>query len=257
MTISGSCPGSVYAQLGAGVTLAFVTFIGGVTGAFVLTFVKHPIINSLNFNIKGIDQDYLDKKLKVPFPFVALPMVFMLLLVVLIIEYLFPWTSEYPVNPSDHFPSLFSKSWPPIISGMIIGATQLITSYFLDKSLGCSSSVEFLGYKIRSLIPNMLNEDVKHHSESSMTHMWQVYFVCGSVLGAFVSSVLSGTFNSAAALPIIPSFVGGFLIIFGARIAGGCTSGHGITGFTKLSLPSLLSVPTMFGAAIITSLLFF
>lgn len=43
-------------------------------------------------------------------------------------------------------------------------------------------------------------------------------------------------------------FVGGFALGFGARLAGGCTSGHGISGMSAMSVASLVTVATMFAS---------
>lgn len=49
------------------------------------------------------------------------------------------------------------------------------------------------------------------------------------------------------------AFLGGVLIIFGARLAGGCTSGHIISGITQLSLSGFLFAAGVFGAGMITA----
>ena len=52
-------------------------------------------------------------------------------------------------------------------------------------------------------------------------------------------------------------FFGGLLVGFGARYAGGCTSGHAISGLSDLQLPSLIAVVGFFiGGLIMTHLLF-
>ena len=56
-----------------------------------------------------------------------------------------------------------------------------------------------------------------------MLTIFQVVFVLSSVFGAFMSSIFSGTYGSVPGVSITQSFVGGALIIFGARLAGGCT----------------------------------
>lgn len=55
-----------------------------------------------------------------------------------------------------------------------------------------------------------------------------------------------------------PSFkllIGGLIMAFGARIAGGCTSGHGLSGLSSLSFSSLVTVVAMFGAGVATQML--
>jgi uncharacterized membrane protein YedE/YeeE len=49
------------------------------------------------------------------------------------------------------------------------------------------------------------------------------------------------------------AFLGGFLIIFGARLAGGCTSGHIISGITQLAVSGILFGAAVFGAGILTA----
>lgn len=51
----------------------------------------------------------------------------------------------------------------------------------------------------------------------------------------------------------LDAFIGGFLILFGARLAGGCTSGHIISGITQLALSGIVFAAAVFGAGIITA----
>lgn len=81
--------------------------------------------------------------------------------------------------------------------------------------------------------------------------------IFGAVPGAMVSSYLSGQFSNSELVPGVGplrGFVGGLLLLFGARMAGGCTSGHGLTGFSNLSLQSVINTCCMFGSAIVTGM---
>ena len=49
------------------------------------------------------------------------------------------------------------------------------------------------------------------------------------------------------------AFLGGVLIIFGARLAGGCTSGHIISGITQLAISSILFAAAVFGSGMLTA----
>ncbi len=69
-------------------------------------------------------------------------------------------------------------------------------------------------------------------------------------LGAEFASLFGGGWRMAAVL-----VGGGFLVGFGTRMAGGCTSGHGLSGCARLQPGSLLATACFFGAAIGTSLL--
>jgi uncharacterized membrane protein YedE/YeeE len=73
----------------------------------------------------------------------------------------------------------------------------------------------------------------------------------GAVLG-------SCALSRAASLPLAPDIgisaikatIGGVVLVFGARVGGGCTSGHGITGMSQLSIASFVTVAAMFGGGI-------
>ena len=49
------------------------------------------------------------------------------------------------------------------------------------------------------------------------------------------------------------AFVAGFLMLFGARIADGCTSGHGLSGMAQLSVGSTVAVAAMFAGGIVAA----
>ena len=51
------------------------------------------------------------------------------------------------------------------------------------------------------------------------------------------------------------ALLGGFASIFGARMAGGCTSGHGISGMSTLSVSSFVTMAAMFGGGIVARIL--
>jgi hypothetical protein len=88
---------------------------------------------------------------------------------------------------------------------------------------------------------------------------WEVMLVLGIVIGAFVAAWTGGEltgywlppmwesqFGSSIALRLLAAFMGGALMAFGARMAGGCTSGHGISGALQLSVGSWISLVCFF-----------
>lgn len=79
---------------------------------------------------------------------------------------------------------------------------------------------------VNVFIVHMFNFSLNYWKKKKMVCIpihWQVAFVLSSIFGAFLSSILSGTYGSVAGVSIVQSFVGGALILFGARMAGGCT----------------------------------
>jgi uncharacterized membrane protein YedE/YeeE len=92
----------------------------------------------------------------------------------------------------------------------------------------------------------------------------------GLLIGAFASVLLSGTFQlqwvpdlwqtafgNTPVLRLVVALVGGVLMGIGSRWAGGCTSGHGITGTLQLAVSSWLAVICFFISGIATAMLIF
>jgi len=88
--------------------------------------------------------------------------------------------------------------------------------------------------------------------------------VVGLLIGGFLARRLSGEGKAPAmervhaeertpARRYLNAFMGGVLIIFGARLAGGCTSGHIISGITQLAISGMLFAAGVFGAGMLTA----
>ena len=82
---------------------------------------------------------------------------------------------------------------------------------------------------------------------------WRLVYSLGLILGGALYALL-GLPLETSHLPTWKLVVGGLLIGFGARLGGGCTSGHGICGMASLSGGSLLMVCTFLGTAIVTAM---
>ena len=81
---------------------------------------------------------------------------------------------------------------------------------------------------------------------------WRFVYSLGLVLGGILYAVL-GLPAEATQLPLWKFAVGGVLIGIGARLGGGCTSGHGICGMASLSVGSMLMVATFLSTAILVA----
>lgn len=166
--------------------------------------------------------------------------------------------------------NLTDKAWSPYVAGVIIGLLQIPTFLLMSTALGASSSFVTVGAHIASLFDSQVS-DVSYLAKHlwGAKNWWQVAVVGGIAVGAFLSMRLSGarrqTISPVWARTIGTStlsaratvaFLAGFIMLFGARIAGGCTSGHGISGMAQLSVGSTLAVAAMFAGGILTAALF-
>lgn len=155
---------------------------------------------------------------------------------------------------------LAKKNWSPYVSGSIIGLLQIPLVLFLSKTLGASSSLSVVVYYAHALF-------FKDIFRSSMNdHVWQVGLIIGVILGARISACLSKTNRlpistvwkrefgiQSKLMRYFMSFIGGVLLVFGARLANGCTSGNGISGTSQLDASSWVVLMSMFVFAILTA----
>ena len=167
-------------------------------------------------------------------------------------------------------PTLIDRAWSPYVAGIVIGLLQIPAFLLIETALGASSSYVTIGGLIASWVdPAILNIGyVARHVATTGKNWWQVALVVGIALGAFASMRLSG----AVRRPVSPiwtralgtssrpvryalAFAAGFIMLFGARIADGCTSGHGLSGMAQLAVGSTVAVTAMFVGGIAASLL--
>lgn len=170
--------------------------------------------------------------------------------------------------------TFISQPWHWAISGGMIALVMFLL-IFLGKRFGVSSS-------FRALCSiGGAGKSYKYFQYDWKSHDWLLVFILGAIIGGGIASTLlasptpvqvsAATVQDLAVLGIkvpettqegsgfiptdlfnfdflftLPGFimivVGGFLIGFGTRWAGGCTSGHAISGLSNLQMPSLVAV---------------
>ena len=165
---------------------------------------------------------------------------------------------------------LTQRAWSPYLAGVAIGLLQIPAFLLIETALGTSSSYVTVGGLLASWVdPTVLKIDyVARHVAATGKNWWQVAMVGGIAIGAFVSMRLSGARRRAispiwaralgSASPArryLMAFFAGFIMLVGARIADGCTSGHGLSGTAQLAVGSLVAVAAMFAGGIATAML--
>jgi uncharacterized membrane protein YedE/YeeE len=157
------------------------------------------------------------------------------------------------------FPSPDSKLLHPLIGGLLMGASQLSSILLTGNTLGVSTAYETFGtifWRGYTAIfgPSVLGP--KNIKAAPFPALNAVLFAAGVASGSALFWKFSGTPIPISTFVISQrrNFLGGLLMAFGARFAGGCTSGHGISGMAGLSNASFISVAAMFGGGIALSL---
>lgn len=92
-----------------------------------------------------------------------------------------------------------------------------------------------------------------HQARFTESRQWRLVYALGLVLGAALWLYVSGEPAAITRVSIWQLVLGGFIAGFGARLSGGCTSGHGICGMASLQLPSILAVIIFLGAGMVTA----
>ena len=167
--------------------------------------------------------------------------------------------------------------WPWYVAGPIIGLTVPVLLLLGNKAFGLSSSLRHICAACMPAGITFFKYDWKKES-------WNLFFVGGVVLGAFIAARLladpnpvvvaaptadylasKGITEHATLMPVqifswtnlftlrgfIFFILGGFLVGFGTRWAGGCTSGHAIMGLSNLQWPSLVATCCFMGAGVL------
>jgi uncharacterized membrane protein YedE/YeeE len=152
-----------------------------------------------------------------------------------------------------------------ILMAMLL--TMTFSIFGADRPLGASTYVPYFASLIAGLDP----EKYSYFKEIREAGAWEGVLLLGVLVGGFVSSVfLTKTFrisyipfawkkykNASIVSRMVWSFVAGFFMIIGARLAGGCTSGHFLSGVSQLAISSLIFATTTMVALLITGKLFY
>ena len=162
---------------------------------------------------------------------------------------------------------LIKQPWPWYVAGIFIGLTVPALLILGNKHFGISAN-------LRHACAACFPANIKFFKYDWKKEIWNLFFVIGILLGAFIAVQFLSTSEPVAVAPalaaelkgygitdnskMLPSelfsfeslftlrglimlVLGGFLVGFGARYAGGCTSGHSIMGISNLQWPSVIA----------------
>lgn len=163
---------------------------------------------------------------------------------------------------------LRKPSWSPYAAGAAIGALEILSMLTAKRPLGITTAFEQTAALAAGKIAPaaMKMDDYEREQGKAPKVDWQVGLVAGVVLGSMLSSRLSGEarppgvpetwrrgFGPSRALRYGAAAAGGALMMFGARMAKGCTSGHGISGTMQFAASSWIFTPIIFLTGAIVS----
>lgn len=175
-----------------------------------------------------------------------------------------------------------SQPWPWWVAGILAGLTVPVLLLLGNKHFGISAN-------LRHACAACFPANIKFFQYNWKKEAWNLFFVGGLIVGAVIASTVLADPNPIQVAPsltadlaengisrvdgLVPAdlfswsellslrgfiliVIGGFLVGFGTRYAGGCTSGHAIMGLSNLQLPSLIAtIFFMVGGFIMTNLI--
>jgi hypothetical protein len=185
---------------------------------------------------------------------------------------MFPAADEegvvYRHNDSDKpVPSGHSLYWPWFPAAIALAGIVVFIFATFGPPASSSGFVSLLKGFFQETAP-VYAEEKAHYRAIPGPGSWLMAFVLGMAVGGFVAGrtfkgpirdvpeIWRSSFGSSRFLRYTAAFAGGFLILFGARLAGGCTLGLFISGSTQLAVSGLYFGVVIFLTAIVTSNLF-
>lgn len=158
------------------------------------------------------------------------------------------------------------KGWNPYLAGALSGLVSIGSIWYAGKYFGASTTfVRTTGMMEKIFSPERVASMPYFIKEVPMVD-WQWMFVIGIAIGAFVASISSGSFRfqavpamwqekfgSSIAPRAVVAFIGGIFAMFGARLADGCPSGHGLSGSLQLAVSGFIALACFFIGGLITA----
>lgn len=154
--------------------------------------------------------------------------------------------------------------WSPYLAGGLSGLVIIFTALFSGQFFGASTSF----VRSAGILSKYVDADWVNHVEYFVSYIpkvdWQLMFVIGIFAGSLVSSLWSGSFRWQAVPDMwqerfgpsrvkrgAAAFIGGIIAMYGARLAGGCPSGHGLSGSIQLALSGYIALICFFVGGIL------
>ncbi|KAI0890430.1 uncharacterized protein GGS22DRAFT_13547 [Annulohypoxylon maeteangense] len=229
LAVSGSCPGTVFAQVGAGVRSGFFTLGGAMLGGVIWSGLLRPALRSRekpapeasNIKARCLTIGELTGTSQTS-ALIAVEALFTGIVAALV----------YLASPKS------SGLVGPVTGGFLVAGAQLVSILTRRSLIGTSGCFEEVG----DFFLWAIGRGIRPKSYNA------IVLTAGMATGALAVSLASPSTQKIPEITIEPAraVLGGVFLALGSRMAGGCTSGHGISGISLLSVSSFVTVAAMF-----------
>ncbi|OBT71173.1 hypothetical protein VF21_10077 [Pseudogymnoascus sp. 05NY08] len=241
MALTGACPGTVLVQVASGISSGFSVLIGGILGGLLWSQFGHcakyapisPLTTPQKDQLANKTEHTVYESARMSSTQAVLIYELICLSIIISASYLAPEIHG-------------SHRLNPIIGGLLIGGAQAASLFLTKSPVGVSTAYERMGQYICRVTGMSPNKTSTWPSPSP------VIFALGMLAGSWCLSKTFGLnpLTESGPISLVRAIVGGAALTVGARTAGGCTSGHGISGMSTLSKASFVTVGAMFSGGI-------
>ena len=248
MAILGYCPGTLAISLGEGSLDALIGILGGLLGGLIYTILLPSVKSLLGPDLGLISLNSV----------IGNNSLFYILLFVFGGIFI---TAAFWLHKIEKI-----KNYKWLIAGIALAVLNSVVflTNVSNRPIGASTSYPYVADLVSGLTENDYFTKIKTPGN------WELIFLAGAFLAGFIISMIKKEFKlklvynnwekykgSSKVNRAIWAFIGGFILVFGARMAGGCTSGHVISGGMQLAVSSLVFAVFVFAGLLITGKLFY
>ncbi len=160
--------------------------------------------------------------------------------------------------------------WNPYLAGALVGVLAILSVGITGQFLGASTTFVRVAAAVEQVVaPARVAENV-YYQQTAARLDWQGMVLLGILIGAALAARQDRSFKSETVPPMwadrfgpnlwkrgAVAFIGGIFAMFGARLADGCPSGHGLSGMMQLSVSGFVSLTFFFvGGLIVANLIY-
>lgn len=233
MTLTGACPGTVLVQVASGVRSGYFAMVGGLLGGAIYAqlapYLSIPMVPTEDRKQNlTVFQHFNMKESQALLVYEGLCAGMVLLAASSTVS-----AANILVNP--------------IVGGVLIGCGQAASLALTGNAVGVSTAYGQLIQLVQWMLKRS-QSSTQTEVQEPMPALASIAFAIGIMSGA---TIVNRAYPAAIpggeiSIPSLRAILGGVLMVFGARLAGGCTSGHGISGMSTLSISSFITVASIF-----------
>jgi uncharacterized membrane protein YedE/YeeE len=235
MTLTGACPGTVLVQVATGIRSGYFALLGGIVGGGLYTQLAPSLQAPATVTKeKGEKALTLFQRFKVTESSAVLAFEAMCMGVVFIAGQFTPAAANILVNP--------------FFGGLLIGGGQATSLALTGNAVGVSTAYDQLFQVLQWGQRRFADQSTPKRVHEPLPPLGSVAFAVGILAGALALTYTISTPvpGGDVSISTMKAVLGGVAMVFGARVAGGCTSGHGISGMSTLSISSFVTVASIF-----------